>query len=131
MPTLAALAAAARDESGGTRASREDPQLHSEAEQRLHSALVEAGLTVELKPLVDGYELDFAVMCSDGRQINIECDGVQHIDARGRQRRQDLARDQILQRCGWHVLRYPAWRCLTEPESVAKEIRRHAHRETA
>jgi very-short-patch-repair endonuclease len=125
VPTLTALAVAA----AGHRPSdtveeilREDRRLHSQAERRLHAALLAAGLTLELKPQVDGYELDFAIVTPDGRRLDVECDGSQHIDARGRQRRQDLARDHVLGKLGWQVLRYPAWRCLTHPAAVAAEV---------
>ena len=37
---------------------------------------------------VEGYELDFALL-EQGIKLNIEVDGDQHLDARGRQRRQD------------------------------------------
>ena len=76
----------------------------------------------QLKPVVDGYELDFAVTAADGRSIDVECDGAQHADARGRQRRRDLVRDLVLQRLGWQVLRFPAWRCLTEPRAAAQDV---------
>ncbi|WP_346623757.1 DUF559 domain-containing protein [Blastococcus montanus] len=122
-PTLAALADVARREHPTpSPTDREDRRLHSEAEGRLYAALTEAGLEVQLKSLVDGYELDFAVTAADGRQIDVECDGTQHTDARGRQRRQHLVRDLVLQRLGWQVLRIPAWRCLTEPRAAAHDV---------
>ncbi|MGY1793073.1 AAA domain-containing protein [Geodermatophilus sp. SYSU D00525] len=122
-PTLAALADAARREHPTPSSiDRDDRRLHSEAERRLYAALTEAGLEVQLKPVVDGYELDFAVVAADGRQIDVECDGTQHTDVRGRQRRQDLVRDLVLQRLGWQVLRIPAWRCLTEPRAAAHDV---------
>jgi len=68
----------------------------------------------QLKPTVEGYELDFAFDLPAGR-LNVEVDGVHHTDARGRQRRQDLARDHILEGLGWSVQRIPAWRCLVAP----------------
>ncbi|HSP37595.1 MAG TPA: AAA domain-containing protein [Frankiaceae bacterium] len=120
VPTLAALSDAARfGRRSDAEARFDDRRLHSEAEQRLHAALVAAGMTVELKPVVDGYELDFAVTTSGGRRLDIECDGIQHQDARGRQRRQDLTRDLVLQRLGWQVVRFPAWQCLAEPDRLA------------
>ncbi|MGY1709867.1 AAA domain-containing protein [Geodermatophilus sp. SYSU D00758] len=122
-PTLAVLADVARREHPTpSPADREDRRLHSEAERRLYAALTDAGLSVQLKPVVDGYELDFAVITADGRQFDVECDGTQHTDARGRQRRQDLVRDLVLQRLGWRVLRVPAWRCLTEPGAAARDV---------
>jgi len=122
VPTLHALVAAARGERGRvTDDPREDRRLHSEAERRLFTALRAVGSDVVPKRVVSGYELDFAVR-QDGRQIDVECDGTQHLDPRGRQRRQDLARDLVLRHLGWEVARVPAWRCLTEPDRVAREI---------
>jgi very-short-patch-repair endonuclease len=95
--------------------------LHSEAERRLYAAFLNAGIAPRLKPLVEGYELDFAIDTPHG-PLNVEVDGIHHLDARGRQRRQDLARDAILQRLGWRVVRIPAWRCLTDPKLAAREI---------
>jgi very-short-patch-repair endonuclease len=123
VPTLHALAAAAARVRSSTNGDlREDARLHSESERRLFAALQAAGAEVRLKPVVSGYELDFAVRLANGRQLDVECDGGQHLDPRGRQRRRDLARDEVLQHLGWQVIRVPAWRCLTEPERVAAEI---------
>jgi very-short-patch-repair endonuclease len=126
VPTLAALAAAARKpRSPEAPDVSENPDLASTAERRLYLALTGIGLRPELKPVVDGYELDFAIRTEDGRCLDIECDGTQHVDSRGRQRRQDLVRDHVLGRLGWTVLRYPAWRCLSEPDLVAEDVRAH------
>lgn len=123
VPALHALAAAAhRDRTVATPDLREDPRLHSEAERRLFAALRSIGVEVVAKPVESGYELDFAVRRGDGRRLDVECDGAQHVDPRGRQRRQDLARDRVLEGLGWQVVRVPAWRCLTEPDLVAAEI---------
>jgi very-short-patch-repair endonuclease len=123
VPTLSALAAATRTEHPGPAVPPgEDRRLHSQAEQRLHAALSAAGVSAELKAVVDGYELDFAIVTADGRRFDIECDGAHHTDVRGRQRRQDLVRDLVLRRLGWQVRRFPAWRCLTEPDAVVTEI---------
>ena len=54
--------------------------------------------------------------------LNVEADGVHHTDARGRQRRQDVARDQVLQGLGWRVLRSPAWECLATPDAAAARV---------
>ena len=60
---------------------------------------------------VEGYELDFALM-ERGIRLNVEVDGDQHLDVRGRQRRQDVARDRVLSDIGWTVLRIS---CLAMP----------------
>jgi len=38
------------------------------------------------------------------------------------QRRQDLARDQVLAGLGWTVIRVPAWRCLADAADTARQI---------
>ena len=70
-----------------------------------------------------GYELDFALL-EQGIKLNVEVDGDQHLDARDRQRRQDITRDRVLRKLGWTVLRIPAWRCHEEIDSVIEEIRK-------
>ena len=70
---------------------------------------------------VEGYELDFALM-EQGIKLNIEVDGDQHLDVRGRQRRQDMTRDRVLSDIGWTVLRIPAWRCHEDIDTVIAEI---------
>lgn len=95
--------------------------LHSEAERRLFAALSRAGSEPRVKVVVEGYELDLAVDLPSG-PVDIEVDGVQHVDVRGRQRRQDLARDHVLERLGWRVVRVPAWRALAEPERAAADL---------
>jgi len=95
--------------------------LHSEAERRLYAALTKAGVATRLKPVVEGYELDFALDTPVG-PVNIEVDGIHHTDARGRQRRQDLARDRVLEGLGWRVLRVPAWQCLADPAAAATAV---------
>lgn len=116
-PTLVALQAATgrTPEQSGVLGT-----VHSEAERRLLTALVAEGLPVLPKAVVEGYELDFALVSGElaSGGLNVECDGGHHIDIRGRQRRQDLARDAILRRAGWQVLRLPAWQCLDDPEGL-------------
>jgi very-short-patch-repair endonuclease len=95
--------------------------LHSEAERRLYAALTQAGVAASLKPVVQGYELDFAIDTPTG-SVDIEVDGTHHTDARGRQRRQDLARDRVLEGLGWRVLRMPAWQCFVDPAAAATAV---------
>ncbi|MHB1490064.1 MAG: endonuclease domain-containing protein [Cellulomonas sp.] len=92
-----------------------------ERDVMLLSTVLAADAIPELKVVVEGYELDFALDSPTG-PLDIEVDGVHHTDTRGRQRRQDLARDQILESMGWRVLRIPAWRCLAEPDRVAADV---------
>jgi len=122
VPTLQLLVAMA----GGRREAAADvlvesPDLHSESERRLFLALSELGIPVRTKPIVEGYELDFAIDTASG-SVDLEIDGIHHTDARGRQRRQDLARDQVLAGLGWTVIRVPAWRCLADAADTARQI---------
>ncbi len=95
----------------------------SMSEKLLLDAMQLGDLLPYAKDEVEGYELDFALK-EQGIKLNVEVDGDQHLDARGRQRRQDLARDRVLAKLGWTVLRIPAWRCHEEIELVINEIRK-------
>jgi len=97
--------------------------VHSESEKRLKDALCEIGLNPLLKPVEEGYELDFALLVEPSFKLNIEVDGGHHLDfSRGKQRRRDIARDRILSALGWKIIRVPAWRCLKDPGGIAAEI---------
>lgn len=117
-PTLASLRAAAIE---GPDAADPAWAIHSESEARLLEAMHSASLAPALKPSEQGFELDFAIVTPSIR-LNVEVDGSQHRDERGRQRRRDIARDRVLEGLGWVVVRYPSWRCLEEPDAVAKDI---------
>ena len=117
-PTLGSLRAAAIE---GPATADAAWAIHSESEARLLKAMYSAGLAPALKPSEQGFELDFAIVTPSIR-LNIEVDGSQHRDERGRQRRRDIARDRVLEGLGWTVVRYPSWRCLEEPDAVAQEI---------
>jgi very-short-patch-repair endonuclease len=126
VPTLNALVHAAGNpiepsDAAVHEALSEDAALHSQAERRLYEAFHRAGIRAEPKLIVEGYELDFAIRTPTG-QINVEIDGIHHTDTRGRQRRQDLARDRVLEGLDWRVLRFPAWRCLADPDQVTADI---------
>ena len=97
-------------------------RLHSQAESRLYAAMLNAGLIAEPKVLIRGYECDFVIRHAD-TVINIECDGRHHLDASGRLRLQDHARDAMIEHQGWRVLRIPAWRCLGDSAGAVSEIR--------
>jgi len=128
VPTLHALVSSARvqDAELATYAPTdadlaEVADLHSEAERRLYAALLRLGLTVQLKPIIEGYECDFTILTPTGI-LDIEVDGTQHTDERGRQRRQDLARDAILNAIGVRVTRIPTWRCIHDPDAAARTV---------
>ncbi len=127
VPTLASLRKAATE---GLPHVESDWMVHSEAEKRLRDAMVAAGLSPLVKPIVEGFELDFGFDSPGHRKLDVEVDGTHH-DVRGRQRRRDLVRDRVLRSTGWEVMRVPAWRCLKEQDVVATAVARalslHAH----
>ena len=124
-PTLASLRAYLRDEvtrNAGAGTPVAEFRTDSTSERFLLDAMQLGDLLPYAKLDVEGYELDFALL-EEGIKLNVEVDGDQHLDARGRQRRQDLARDRVLAKLSWTVLRIPAWRCHEEIDSVIDEIK--------
>ena len=124
-PTLASLRAYLRDEvtrNDGAGTPVAEFRTDSTSERFLLDAMQLGDLLPYAKLDVEGYELDFALL-EEGIKLNVEVDGDQHLDARGRQRRQDLARDRVLAKLSWTVLRIPAWRCHEEIDSVIDEIK--------
>ena len=99
----------------------------STSEELLLAAMQLGDVAVSPKIEVEGYELDFALL-EQGIKLNIEVDGDQHLDSRGRQRRRDISRDRILSNLGWTVLRIPAWRCHGEIDTVIEEIKEARNR---
>ena len=125
-PTLASLRVYLRQEmaqNAGVAQPSADFRTDSRPEQLLLDAMQIRDFSPYAKLQVEGYELDFALM-EQGINLNIEVDGDQHLDTRGRQRRQDITRDRVLFNLGWTVLRIPAWRCYEEIDSVIEEIRK-------
>ena len=126
-PTLASLRSYLRhistdDDDDVMRPAIDEIRTDSQAEARLLDAMRDAGFQPRGKLYVQGYELDFALQ-KHGLQLNVEVDGDHHVDARGKLRRQDLARDRILAKIGWEVIRIPAWRCSWDVEAVIRDIR--------
>jgi len=99
----------------------------STSEELMLAAMQLGDVAVSPKIEVRGYELDFALL-EQGIKLNIEVDGDQHLDSRGRQRRGDISRDRILSNLGWTVLRIPAWRCHGEIDTVIEEIKETRNR---
>ena len=118
--TLEDLRASLKHDASGDAFSTQD-RTDSESEGILLKAMQSQGIPPDAKVNVGGYELDFALR-EEGLKLNIEVDGDQHLDVRRRQRRQDIARDRVLGKLGWSVLRIPAWRCHREIEVVINEI---------
>ena len=64
---------------------------------------------------VDRYFVDF--LCREGRLV-IELDGKVHDE----QELYDLERTEVLEGCGFHVMRFPNEHVLTDPVGVAEAI---------
>ena len=126
-PTLASLRSYLRqistdDDDDVMRPAIDEIRTDSQAEARLLDAMRDAGFQPRGKLYVQGHELDFALQ-EHGLRLNVEVDGDHHVDARGKLRRQDLARDRILAGIGWEVIRIPAWRCSWDVEAAIRDIR--------
>ena len=124
-PTLASLRVYLRNEvirSEENETLSSNFRTDSASEHFLLDEMQLNGLIPYAKLNVEGYELDFALL-ENGIKLNVEVDGDQHIDSRGRQRRQDITRDRVLANLGWTVLRVPAWRCHEDMNSVIDEIK--------
>ncbi len=91
-------------------------QVDSEFEAEVAVALEERGVRVLHQYPACGFNID--LVCEQGGQrVAVECDGwIHHADEHGRLRIEDLERQGILERAGWHVLRIPYRRWLKEPE---------------
>lgn len=123
--TLASLRSYVRDEvtrNEGNSSPSAEFRTDSLSERLLLDAMQLRDLLPYAKLEVQGYEMDFALL-EQGIKLNVEVDGDQHLDVRGRQRRQDITRDRVLMKLGWTVLRIPAWRCHDEIDAVIDQIR--------
>ena len=82
------------------------PELVSDWEKVFYSALVDAGLRPVPQFTIDQYILDFALICPNGRRLNIEIDGERyHRDWDGELVRRDQLRNLRLIEMGWDVIR--------------------------
>jgi very-short-patch-repair endonuclease len=102
----------------------------SPLEDRLHDALRGAGLEAERQFYVretdNGYMLDFAVFCRNGR-LDVECDGERYHLGREAARR-DRTRDNELVVAGWRVLRFSGSEIARNLEECIRVIRRVVRR---
>lgn len=94
----------------------------SQFEQQVITALYESGISVRPQFPSCGFFID-VVAEFEGNRIAIECDGeIWHLDEHGELRTEDLARQEILERAGWNVVRVPyrSWR--KDPSSELKRL---------
>lgn len=95
----------------GTSLARDDARqvarADSEFEAQVIMALSDRGVTVTAQYPSCGYFIDVVVEL-DGRRLAVECDGeLFHLDEHGELRREDLERQEVLERAGWRVTRIP------------------------
>ncbi len=84
----------------------------SEFEAHVMQALSEQGVTVTAQYPSCGFFIDIVAEL-DGSKLAVECDGeLFHLDEHGMLRREDVERQEILERAGWKVTRIPyrQWR---------------------
>jgi very-short-patch-repair endonuclease len=87
-------------------------KAQSQFEVDLLAALSAAGVKVTAQYPTCGYLVD-CVAELDGSRVAIECDGeVWHLDEHGQLKGEDVARQEVLERAGWRVIRVPyrSWR---------------------
>jgi very-short-patch-repair endonuclease len=98
----------------------------SPIENRLYDAARDAGIEAERQFFTreggEGYMLDMAVFCSDGK-LNIECDGDRwHVGKEAAAR--DRARDNALTQAGWRILRFSGAEIHGDTEECIRQVRR-------
>jgi very-short-patch-repair endonuclease len=94
----------------------------SEFEQQVIRALHGRGVSVRPQFPSCGFFID-VVAELEGNRIAVECDGeIWHLDEHGQLRAEDIARQEILERAGWNVVRIPyrSWR--ENPEAQLQKL---------
>jgi very-short-patch-repair endonuclease len=87
-------------------------KAQSDFEAQVLVALNARGVKVVSQYPSCGYFIDI-VAEQNGTRVAVECDGeIWHLDEHGNLKSEDLARQEVLERAGWHVLRvaYRSWR---------------------
>jgi len=113
---------AAVQEGGGIRVSARSGRVDSEFEADVADALRAQGVEVRHQYPACGFSID--LVCEfEGERIAVECDGeLYHQDEHGNLRTEDLERQAILERAGWHVLRIPYRKWRSEPAQQIERI---------
>src|SRR5438128_1104806 len=82
-------------------------RVDSVFEAEVIAALGSAGVKAISQYPSCGYSIDVVVE-RDGMRVAVECDGeIWHLDEHGQLLREDLDRQEILERAGWNVVRIP------------------------
>src|SRR5260221_3373442 len=110
----------ARDQHTYNHARREQEQkIESEFERQVFERLVQAGYHVKTQWPVGAYRIDMVVE-GNGKRLAVECDGdrwhpVEKLE-------EDMARQAILERLGWRILRIPGGQYFWDPGYVMEPI---------
>ena len=102
-------------------------KAQSEFETQVMASLVSKGITVRSQYPSCGFFVDVVAELNDCR-VAIECDGeIWHLDEHGELKREDIERQEILERAGWKVIRVPyrSWR--ENPEAQLQRILSEFH----
>jgi very-short-patch-repair endonuclease len=98
------------------------PELVSDWEHRFYERLYRAGVKPIPQYPVEGYLLDFAVICGE-RRLNIEVDGERYHRAwDGELLLRDRLRNQRLIELGWDVQRFWVYQIRDEPERCVERV---------
>lgn len=95
----------------------ENPKAESPFEQAVYADLVQLGFTVTPQVPVGHYRIDLVVEDKDAR-VALECDGdAYHQDAAA-----DMARQSVLERCGWKFVRLRGSEYYRDPEAAITRV---------
>jgi len=104
--------------------ARQIARADSEFEADVLTALSGRGVTVTAQYPSCGFFIDIVAEL-DGTRLAVECDGeLYHLDEHGKLRREDLERQEVLERAGWRVSRIPYRRWRKNPSAEVDRILR-------
>jgi very-short-patch-repair endonuclease len=97
-------------------------EVDSEFEAEVAAALRARGALVMHQYPACGFHID--LMCEkDDTRVAVECDGERyHLDEHGQPKIEDLEREAILRRAGWHIVRIPYRRWLADRDAVVESV---------
>jgi very-short-patch-repair endonuclease len=94
----------------------------SEFEAQVIAAVAKRGVRTVAQYPSCGFFIDIVAEL-EGERVAVECDGeIWHLDEHGRLRAEDLARQEILERAGWRVLRIPYRGWLENPDAHVDRV---------
>lgn len=99
-------------------------QVDSQFEADVATALRERGLRVLHQYPACGFSIDLvAEREEDQVRVAVECDGERyHLDEHGLLKIEDIERQAILERAGWHVVRLPYRKWLKDPSAEVTRV---------